>query len=261
MTGMLLEIRKNTSIVLGNDGQVYKIKRTPKDTVGKTLELSSKQIRTVKRKRFAWRVASRFLAVSIVVVAAGILWQLFQTHSMEALTHIDVESQSSLYFIVDQNYRVVVVEAKDENGRKMLEFLDLRGVSMEKALEKVFQAERSRGGSTSAAIAVTSSHAHNHIENLPFYQELSSDFESLDLFYVQPEQWNSYIGQDISPAKAALVESILSDEPVDSQEWVSKSVQDIREGLSSPPLGQPVKEESQDIAAMEALAGSRLQEE
>jgi hypothetical protein len=231
MTGMLLEIRNKTSIVLGGDGLIYRIKRTPGDRVGKTIEISAQQVRTVKRKRMVWSILTKCLSVAIVILLAVVVWQFSQALSMEALVQIDVESHISLYFTVDQNYTVVAVAAKDENGQKMLDTHEFKGLSVEQALAEVFRAEGSEG-IPSAVIAVTSSQAHTYIENLPVYQQLSS--ESTDLFYVQPEQWQSYVGQDISPAKAALVQSMLNGDAVDSQTWVSKSVQDIREGLANP---------------------------
>jgi hypothetical protein len=247
MTGIVLEVKKKTSIILGSDGQVYTIKRTPNDSVGKKVKLSEEQTKPVNMKRTIWNITTWCLTISILILLGVLAWQFFNSESMEALVQVDVETSGSLFFTIDQYYMVVKLEAKDENGQKILQSLKLKDLSLERVLEEVFRAEGLES-TLCAAIAVTCSDAQNHIRSLPVFQELSMTSASIDLFYVHQEQWDLFVSENVAPAKAVLIQSLWphASPDLNQSELASKSVRDIRQSLLGTDSDQMYEPQEQN---------------
>lgn len=103
MTATVLDIQNDDIIVLGGDGQVYKIKRNPGDSVGQTIEFSAEQARAVNRMRKFWNFTTNYLTLLILILLGSMILLFSAISPRDAINQTDGDARGSHDLKVDDD--------------------------------------------------------------------------------------------------------------------------------------------------------------
>lgn len=137
-TGLVMEVRGKTAIVLTPDGQFCRTVANRDWEVGMTVEWREDVRRTSRVARVpAWQKSLAAASAACLALAAG-LWVEVQHHNVPtAYAYVSLDINPSVEFTLSQSGRVLGAEGLDSDGQKLLTKFNPKGHSMQSAVKEM----------------------------------------------------------------------------------------------------------------------------
>ena len=147
-SGHIFKLYEKEVIVMTNDLEFYKVKRSPGMVIlGQEVSFSKSDIIKPKRKMtgvFKYGALVSSVAAVLIVLALS-FFQLNPTNSGKVYAYIDIDTNLSLRLSIDDENKVLRVKPIDDSARVIVDSLDLENKNIDEALSDIIKKSKEKG--------------------------------------------------------------------------------------------------------------------
>lgn len=237
MKNIVLEINHNEAVILSDDGTVSKIKNN-NYSIGQVISMEN----TKKPKSKLYTFAASFVAAMIILTVGVFAY-------FTPVNYVSLDVNPSIEYTINLFDRVLSFESVNEDGKQIIQNLNLKNKKITQALEETLEKIVAEGYITKSenagvVISVTDSAKAEVLVNeiLEKTEKYLADNDESDEIDVDVEV--EAVGRErvtearklgITPGKLNLIEKLRdsTDDPDDFviEDWVDKSVQEINKAV------------------------------
>jgi hypothetical protein len=237
MKNIVLEINHNEAVILSDDGTVSKIKNN-NYSIGQVISMEN----TKKPKSKLYTFAASFVAAMIILTVGVFAY-------FTPVNYVSLDVNPSIEYTINLFDRVLSFESVNEDGKQIIQNLNLKNKKITQALEETLEKIVAEGYITKSenagvVISITDSAKAEVLVNeiLEKTEKYLADNDESDEIDVDVEV--EAVGRErvtearklgITPGKLNLIEKLRdsTDDPDDFviEDWVDKSVQEINKAV------------------------------
>ncbi len=237
MKGIVVEIDRNHSVILSDDGLFMKIENQNYE-IGQTININNNQVKKPVGKKWIAGMASVAAAVAFCTVGVY-AW-------FTPANYVSLDVNPSVEYTVNRFDRVLDVKAVNDDGEKILEDLSLGHQKIEEAVIKTLEQLIEEGflsGDPDSGIIVATSHADQE-EAEQLAGELKHEIRNYldEQVEITAEVKAEAVGLDrvsearmlgVTPGKLNLVEELQASTvgAINKEEWLKRPVKEINKAI------------------------------
>lgn len=176
--GSILELKRSFAVVMTEDCRFVYVKRQEEMFVGQQIRFSEKDI--FKSRKNILKYTKLVACFFIVIFVSSISMSSLKIYSNENVyAYVDIDINPSLEVSIDKNNKVLSAKFINEDGKVLLQDLDLKGKTLEVAIDEIINKARDNGYIKSEIDNYILISASLNPESIEYKNNLSEEEEKL----------------------------------------------------------------------------------